>query len=75
MFEFNPLEVGNPATLGMMEELLESTVNDCVDYIRWTYAGNPTADDITCAINEFHLDYQSLPKWLQEKFDCFDLPD
>ena len=72
-FNFDPLCVGDTSTLGLAEELLEQQVNDAIDFLYREYDGSPTADDITDVINQFDIDYYSLPGWLADKFDQFEV--
>lgn len=72
-FNFGPLCVGDTSTLGLAEELLEQQVDDAIDFLYREYDGSPTADDITDAINQFDIDYSSLPRWLADKFDQFEV--
>lgn len=72
-FNFDPLCVGDTSTLGLVEELLEKQVDDAIDFLYREYNGSPTADDITDAINQFDIDYSSLPGWLADKFDQFEV--
>ena len=67
MFEFNPVEVGTPATLGMIEEQVE----ECVAYITMTYGENASIFEVNAALCEFGIDYDMLPKWLQAEFYKF----
>lgn len=72
-FNFDPLCVGDTSTLGLAEELLEQQVDDAIDFLYREYDGSPTADDITDVINRFDIDYFSLPGWLADKFDQFEV--
>ena len=72
-FNFDPLCVGDTSTLGLAEELLEQQVDDAIDFLYREYNGSPTAEDITDAINQFDIDYCSLPEWLADKFDQFEV--
>lgn len=72
-FNFDPFEVGNPMTLGFMEELQESTVNDAVEYIR-KYIGNElSVESLEEVFADFDIDYKALPHWLAAKFDEFEV--
>ena len=72
-FNFDPLCVGDTSTLGLAEEFLEQQVDDAIDFLYREYNGYPTAEDITYAINQFDIDYHSLPGWLADKFDQFEV--
>ena len=70
-FDFNPLEVGNPMTLGMLEEEFVSKVDD----MAWAaHAGRPVySADIQRLLNEYHVDYLSLPQWIKDRIDTIDI--
>ena len=72
-FNFDPLCVGDTSTLGLAEELLEKQVDDAIDFLYREYDGSPTAADMTDTINQFDIDYSSLPEWLVDKFDQFEV--
>ena len=72
-FEFNPFEVGNPMTLGLAEELLESNVNDCVDYLITHYGTKLDLHEFDAGLRAFDIDFNKLPKYMQEKFAFFEL--
>lgn len=71
-FSFNPLEVGNIPTIGMMEEDQEEKVMRCCAYISNTYGRCVTVKNIDDAIDRFGIDFKNLPRWLQVEFDKFD---
>lgn len=74
MFEMDFFEVGNPLYIGLEEELMEEQVLDAVDYIRSHYPdGHLRVEDMDAVIAAFDIDYPQLPKWLQDKFDEFDV--
>ena len=72
-FNFDPLCVGDTSTLGLAEELLEQQVDDAIDFLYREYDGSPTVEDIDDAISQFDIDYNSLPGWLADKFDQFEV--
>lgn len=72
-FDMNFFEVGNPMYLGISEELVEAQVNDAVDYIRANYGDILTVAEMEQVFEDFDIDYPNLPKWLQDKFDLFDV--
>lgn len=72
-FAFDPLCVGDMSTIGFMEELAENQVNDAVDYIRRTYGEYLTKTEMESVFSMFEIDYFSLPKYLRDKFDEFDI--
>lgn len=72
-FNFDPLCVGDTSTLGLEEELLEQQVDDAIDFLYREYNGSPTVEDIDNTINQFDIDYLSLPGWLADKFDQFEV--
>ena len=72
-FAFNPLEVGNIPTVGLAEEMMEDQVDQCVDYIASNYGMTVPVYVVDRAIAGFGIDFQMLPRWIQEKFDVFDV--
>ena len=74
-FDFNPLEVGNVPTIGMMEEDQEEKVMRCVTFIADNYGMRVPTKVIDDAIDAFGIDFLELPRWLQHEFDRFDCID
>lgn len=72
-FVFNPLEVGNIPTVGLAEEMMEDQVDQCVAYIVRNYGMTVPVSVVDRAIADFDIDFQMLPRWIQEKFDVFDV--
>ena len=72
-FNFDPFEVGNAMTIGLCEELLEATVSDAVDYIRAHYGDSLTVAEMEQVFEDFDICYPSLPHWLAERFDEFEV--
>lgn len=66
MFEFNPLEVGNPMTLGMVEDSLT------LDIHRMQYHAHyrkTTAADIQRMLDGYNLSYKDLPYHIKSEID------
>lgn len=60
-------------TLGLWEDLQEQRVNDAVEWLERRYGYNIPEDKMWKAIEKFDVDYFSLPKWLADKFDKFNV--
>lgn len=71
MFTFNPLEVGNPMTLGMIEEELESKIDKMVaDSKRGAVF---RVRDVLSLLKSYNTEYSVLPQYLQNKIDEIEL--
>lgn len=71
MFTFNPLEVGNPMTLGMIEEELESKIDKMVaDSKRGAVF---RVRDVLSLLKSYNTEYSVLPQCLQNKIDEIEL--
>lgn len=66
-----PWIVGDISTIGLAEELIESQVNDMVDYVRSNYGGCLTIDQLEAAMDLFDIDYPNLPQYLKDRIDTF----
>lgn len=71
MFTFNPLEVGNSMTLGMIEEELESEIDKMVANSRQGKVFR--VRDILALLKSYNTEYSVLPKYLQNKIDEIEL--
>lgn len=70
---FNPLEVGNLATVSAWENDQEAKVHQLLDYFnddRWVYI---TSRDMDRAIDLFGIDYILLPQYLKDLIDTIDI--
>lgn len=74
-FMLNPLEVGNIPTIGMFEEIEERKVKDCCGYIYRTYGKTISFKAMNNAMRMYDINYNSLPNWLKNEFDYFDIED
>ena len=72
-FAFEPWIVGDISTLGLMEELQENSVNDAVEYIRRRYDTTLSIGEMEEVFELFDIDYAGLPKYLQDRFDEFEV--
>lgn len=72
-FGFDPLIPGDTSTLGFMEELLESQVDDMIDYLVDSCGYSVDSNTFLSTLNAFDVDYDNLPTWMKEKFDMFDI--
>lgn len=71
MFTFNPLEVGNPMTIGMIEEELESKIDKMVaDSKRGAVF---RVRDVLSLLKSYNTEYSVLPQYLQNKIDEIEL--
>lgn len=75
MFDMHlePWIVGDISTIGLAEELAEQQVDDLVDYVRRNYGSCLRIDQLEDAMGLFDIDYFSLPKYLQDKIDIFNV--
>lgn len=71
MFTFNPLEVGNSMTLGMIEEELESEIDKMVANSRQGKVFR--VRDVLSLLKSYNTEYSVLPKYLQNKIDEIEL--
>lgn len=71
MFSFNPLEVGNSMTLGMIEEELESKIDDMI--VASKQGKVFRVRDVLSLLKSYNTEYSVLPKYLQNKIDEIEL--
>ena len=71
MFTFNPLEVGNPMTLGMIEEELESKIDDMIAASKQGKVFR--VRDVLSLLKSYNTEYSVIPKYLQNKIDEIEL--
>lgn len=71
MFEFNPFEVGNPMTLGLIEEELESKIDDMIAASKQGEVFR--VRDVLSLFKSYNTEYSVLPKYLQNKIDEIEL--
>ena len=71
MFEFNPFEVGNPMTLGLIEEELESKIDDMIAASKQGKVFR--IRDVLSLLKSYNTEYSVLPKYLQNKIDEIEL--
>lgn len=68
-FEFNPLEVGNPMTLGLMEETeLENRVRTMIKELKHYGLCIPSYL-VTQKLKEYEIPYDQLPQYLINEID------
>ena len=70
MFEFNPLEVGNPMTLGMIEDSLVLDIHRMQNHSRYW---KTTTDDVQRMLDRYGVFYSDLPYHIQSEIDKIDL--
>ena len=68
-FAFNPLEVGNPMTLGLMEEELENKVWDMVEDLKYRYGLCVPAYVVTEEMQHRKIPYEQLPQHIKDIID------
>lgn len=66
MFEFNPLEVGNPMTLGMVEDSLTSDIHRMRHHAQYW---KTTAADVQRMLDGYNLSYKDLPYHIKSEID------
>lgn len=71
MFTFNPLEAGNPMTLGLIEEELESKIDDMIAASKQGKVFR--VRDVLSLLKSYNTEYSVLPKYLQNKIDEIEL--
>lgn len=64
MFDVNPLEVGNAAMLGIFEEQIVNELNALS-----SKKADADFADIANILNEYHIDYDVLPHYIQEMIE------
>jgi hypothetical protein len=70
MFEFNPLEVGNPMTLGMVEDSLTSDIHRMQHHAQYW---KTTAADVQRMLDGYNLSYKDLPYYIKSEIDKIEL--
>lgn len=71
MFTFNPLEVGNPMTLGMIGEELESKIDKMVADSKQGKVFR--VRDVLSLLKSYNTEYSVLSQHLQNKIDEIEL--
>lgn len=70
MFEFNPLEVGNPITLGMVEDSLTLDIHRMQHHARYW---KTTAADVDRMLDNYGIEYSDLPYHIKSEIDKIDI--
>lgn len=70
MFEFNPLEVGNPMTLGMVEDSLTSDIHRMQYHSQYW---ETTAADVNRMLDDYDIKYSDLPYHIKSEIDKIDI--
>ena len=77
MFTFNPLEVGNPMTLGMVEDSLTLDIHRMqhhAQYWKTTAADvKTTAADVNRMLDDYGVKYNDLPCHIRSEIDKIDI--
>lgn len=71
--DLEPWIVGDISTIGLAHELMESQVDDLVDYVRMNYGSYLTVDQLESAFDLFDIDYPQLPQYLKDRIDTFNV--
>lgn len=72
-FDFNPFEVGNPMTLGLIEESLVGDIGELADK---SHAGYDIyAKDVQRLLDSYEVRYSTLAQWIKNEIDKIDLSD
>lgn len=71
--DLEPWIVGDISTIGLAHELMESQVDDLVDYVRMNYGSYLTVDQLEGAFDLFDIDYPQLPQYLKDRIDTFNV--
>lgn len=67
IFNFNPLEVGNPMTLGMAEESLVDDIKQLAALSRNGCSVYTT--DVHKLLNSYGVNYMNLSQWIKDEID------
>lgn len=67
IFNFNPLEVGNPMTLGMAEESLVDDIKQLAALSRNGCSVYTT--DVHKLLNSYDVNYMNLSQWIKDEID------
>lgn len=70
MFELNPFEVGNPMTLGMVEDSLILDIHRMQHHSRYW---KTDASDVQRMLDGYGIEYQHLPNYIKHEIDKIDL--
>lgn len=73
IFDLNPFEVGNPMTLGLIEESLVEVIGKLADKSRAGY--NVYAKDVQKLLGSYGIRYSTLAQWIKNEIDRIDLSD
>lgn len=73
IFDPNPFEVGNPMTLGLIEEWLVEDIGKLADKSRAGY--NVYAKDVQRLLASYGIRYSTLAQWIKNEIDKIDLSD
>lgn len=70
VFNLNPFEVGNPMTLGMVEDSLTLDIHRMQHHARYW---ETTAADVQRMLDKYNLSYKDLPYYIKSEIDKIDL--
>lgn len=67
---FTPeLSLDSPVYLGIEEEIIESQVDDAIDYIHEWYEEPISTEELGEVLEKFDVDYVDLPRYLINRLD------
>lgn len=67
---FTPeLSLDSPVYFGIEEEIIESQVNDAIDYIHERYEEPISTEELGEVLEKFDVDYIDLPRYLINRLD------
>lgn len=73
VFGLNPFEVGNPMTLGLIEESLVEDIRKLADKSRVGY--NVYAREVQRLLDSYGVRYSTLAQWIKNEIDKIDLSE
>ena len=69
-FDFNPFEVGNPMTLGMVEDSLILDIHRMQHHAKYW---KTDASDVQRMLDSYQIEYADLPYHIKSEIDKIDL--
>lgn len=73
VFDFNPFEIGNPMTLGLIEESLVGDIGELADKSRAGYI--VYEKDVQRLLDSYGVRYSALAQWIKNEIDKINLSD
>lgn len=72
-FGVEPFEPANMMYVGIEQELEDNVVSDACDYVRATYGNKLSVAQLEYVFVMFDINYPTLAKYNQDRFDEFDV--